>query len=125
MPRRGRHPFKQQPRDTRSHKYLEALLDQGALDSGEDNFVRELDNHNLANETRLTIRRGARHFGISAAVRVLRSDGTQCTYDCPDPDSPHDVALQLFSKEVAWRYLYQQTGGDASKLKYNPYKRRT
>lgn len=124
MPPRRRHPFKQQPRDTRAHGLLESVLDQGYLDSGRDYVLEGTLTHEGANEARLSVRRGARHFGVSCAAWVVGPDGEQCTYDCPDPAAGHTLAFQLYNKEAAAQYLARQTGGDPSKLKYNPYGRR-
>ena len=125
MPPRSRHPFKQQPRDTSAHRLLEYVLNQGYLDSGEDFVLGGTLTHESANEARLSVRRGARHFGLSCAARVIGPDGEQCTYDCPDPSAAHTIAFQLYSKNTARRYVTQQAGGDHTKLKYNPYGRRT
>ena len=125
MPPRSRHPFKQQPRDTSAHRLLEYVLNRGYLDCGEDYVLPGALTHENANGARLSVRRGARHFGISCAARVIGPDGEQCTYDCPDPSAAHTIAFQLYSKNAARRYVTQQAGGDHTKLKYNPYGRRT
>jgi hypothetical protein len=124
MPPRNRHPFKQQPRDTRAHQLLEYVLDHGYLDSGADYVLPGTLTHESANEARLSVRRGARHFGVSCAARVIGPDGEQCTYDCPDPSAAHTSAFALYSKEAGRRHVVRQYGGNPAAMKYNPYRRR-
>jgi hypothetical protein len=128
MPSR-RHPFKQTPRDTRAHTLIEHHLNRYGLNTGDETAVRfeqdGYDNHAAANQGRLSIRRGARHYDVSAAARVTDQDGQQCVYDCADPAAPHALVFSLWSKDHGRAHVFRQSGGDPAALKYVPYGRRT
>jgi hypothetical protein len=93
------------------------------MDSGRKYIVPGFPTHDAANEARLSITRGLKHFGASPAAWVTDSDGQQCYRDCKDPSAPHGAGFELHSQNAAKRHIVQQTGGDPSKLKYNPYAR--
>ena len=120
----SRHPFKQTPRDTRAHGIIEWYLGEHGADSGYEHTTPAAGGHDAANEGRLCIRRGARHFGLSAAAWVIGPDGQPCVYDCQDPQAPHALVFSLHSKERGRAYVGRETGGDPARLKYNPYARR-
>jgi hypothetical protein len=115
-----RHPFKQAPRDTSAHAVIEQYLDKRGIDSGFQETI-PMASHRAANGGRLSIRRGARHFGISAAARVTDQAGEQCVDDCQDPDAPHALVFSLHSKATGRGYVFRQSGGRAENLKYNPH----
>jgi len=118
----GRHPFKATPRDTRAHKLIEWYLGEYGTDSQHEHTVK-IRAHDNANEARLSVRRGASHYGVSAAAWVCR-DGEQCAGDCPDPDAVHDLTFSLHSKGEARRHVARQAGGNSGNLKYNPFAKR-
>jgi hypothetical protein len=120
----GRHPFKQTPRDTRAHKLIEHYLNNYGVDSGVKETI-PMQDHHAANEGRLSVRRGARHFGgLSAAAWVIDQDGEQCIDECRDPRAPHALVFSLSSKERGRAHVYREAGGDPANLKYNPWARR-
>lgn len=118
----SRHPFKQTPRDTRAHGLIEWYLGKHGADS-EYEQTMPMPDHHAANEGRLCVRRGARHFGVSAAAWVIGQDGQPCADDCQAPQTPHALVFSLHSKERSRAYVARKAGGDPANLKYNPYAR--
>lgn len=117
----GRYPHAAQPRDERAHDVIQDAVDKGHLDTGRAYHVPGLPDHDTANEARRAITRGLHHFGLSPAAWVTDADGNQCYRDCKDPKAPHGAAFELHSKNAARKHIVKQTGGDPSKLKFNPY----
>lgn len=117
----GRYPHASRARDERAHGVIQDAIDKGYLDTGQKYIVPGLRDHATANAVRQSITRGLNHFGLSPSAWVTDADGEQCYKDCKDPDAPHGAGFELHSKNQARAYLVKQTGGDPSKLKYNPY----
>jgi hypothetical protein len=122
MPSR-RHPFKQTPRDTRAHAVIEKYLSEHGADSGAQMTI-PMPDHQAANEGRLSVNRGARHYDVSASARVTDQDGEHCTYDCADPAAPHALVFALWSREGARAHVFRESGGRPENLRYNPWARR-
>jgi hypothetical protein len=120
----SRRPWKQIPRDIRGHRIIEEYLRDHGADSEYQRPV-QLPSHRSANEGRLTIRRGATHYGVSAAAWVSL-DGQRCADDddCQDPQAEHLLTFVLYSKARAQRHVAGQAKGEPAGLKYNPYARR-
>lgn len=116
-----RYPHVAQQRDERAHGVIQDAIDRGYLDSGQKYLIKDLPTHTAAREAQVSIIRGLKHFNLSPSAWVTDSDGNQCYRDCADPSAPHGAGFELHSKRAAQRYLVEQTGGDPSKLKYNPY----
>ena len=112
-----------QPRDERAHGIIEDALNKGYLDSGKPYVVPGFPSHDAANEARQSIARGLHHYGVAPAAWVTDSDGNQCYKNCQDPSAPHGAAFELHSKDRAKKHVVEQTGGDPSKLRFNPYAR--
>jgi hypothetical protein len=107
----ARHPFKSQPRDERAHAVIEHYVARHGVDSGHELPI-DFPDHYAANEGRLSVRRGARHYGIRCAAWVTdHEDGTAV------------MTFQLWSPERARQHVYKQAAGDPKRLKYNPYAR--
>ncbi|HEY1706407.1 MAG TPA: hypothetical protein VGG75_42585 [Trebonia sp.] len=121
---RKTHPAAWQERDERAHAIVQDAVDKGYEDSGAKYHVPNLKNHDTANETRKIVARALEHFGYPRAAWVTDKDGTPCYRGCKDPDAPHGVGFQLHSKTKARAYVVGTTGGDPSKLKWNPHSRR-
>jgi len=120
----SRSPWKSQPRDTRAHRLIERYLEGPGADSKYQKTLK-IRTHDAANDSRLSVRRGAMHYGVSAAVWVQGPDGAQCrASDCPDPEGIHSVIFSLHTKAAARRHVAKQTGGDPAKLVYNPFRSR-
>lgn len=118
-----RTPWKSQPRDTRAHGVIEKYLNEHGVDSGFEMRI-PMQDHRSANEGRLSVRRGARHFGPSAAAWVAGPGGEQCLEECPDPEAPHAVVFSLWSKNKGRGHVYVQAAGNPANLKYNPWSKR-
>jgi hypothetical protein len=118
-----RHPFKQQERDTRAYPAIEEYLRRYGT-GGTDVTVRNLGDHATMNEWRLSLNRGARHYGLSPAVIVIGPDGQQCYRNCQDPAAPHGVQFAFRDPEAAKAHLVREwTEPDPKPMKYNPYLR--
>jgi hypothetical protein len=117
----GRYPHASGERDERAHGVIQDAIDKGYLDTGRKYMIPGLPSHDVANETRLSLGRGLTHFGLCKSAWVADADGTPCYRDCQDPDGPHQAGFELHSKNAGRRYLVKQTGGDPTKLKWNPY----
>lgn len=117
----GRHPRGMTPRDERAHGVLQDALDTGYLDTGAIYQIDNLESHEAANEARLSVNRGGHHLNVSTPCWVVDQVGEPCYKSCKDPDAPHGVRFKLHGKDAARRHVVEQTGGDPSKLKYNPF----
>jgi len=117
----GRYPHASNSRDERAHDVIQDAIDKGYLDTGRKYVIPGLASHDIANETRVAITRGLRHFGLAPSAWVTDGDGNQCYKDCADPSAPHGAGFELHSKDAARKYLVRETGGDPAKLKFNPY----
>lgn len=117
----GTHPNRMQPRDERAHGYIQDAIDKGYLDSGRKYIIMGFPTHDRANEARLSILRGLNHFGLSPAAWVTDSGETQCYRDCKDPNAVHGAGFELHSKNEGRKHVVRETGGDPSKLKWNPH----
>jgi hypothetical protein len=119
-----RYPHAAQQRDERGHGVVLHAIELGYTDTGAKYYVRGLDTHDLANETRLTINRALRHFGLSPSSWVTDSADAQCYKNCQDENAPHGVGFELHSKNAARNHILRTAREDPSKVKYNPYSRR-
>lgn len=99
-------------------------MDNGYEDSGTPYIIPNLKNHATANETRLIVGRALEHFGYGRSVWVTDSDGQQCYKNCKDENAPHGVGFELHSKSKRQAHVLAETGGDPTKLKWNPHSRR-
>ena len=120
----GRHPSAMKPADSRSYGVIQHALDSGYKETGEPYVVKGLPTHTIANEARLSVGRGLAHYNLSRACWVVDGDGNPCYQNCVDENAPHGVAFRLLSKQAGRAYIVQKTGGDPSKLKYNPWRRK-
>ncbi len=118
----GRSPWKNQPRDTSAHVIIEKYLREHGADS-EVKKVIPMPGHAAANQGRLSLNRGARHFGVSPSAWVVDQDGRRCADGCPDPQAPHAVVFLLWSAASGRAHVYRQAGGNPDNLKYNPHRK--
>src|SRR5260221_8884003 len=98
MASRPRHPFKAQERDERAHPLIERYLSLHGADGTEETVDRFAD-HETMNGWRLSLNRGAQHFGVRPAVIVIDQHGQQCYLDCADPAAPHGVRFAFRDPE--------------------------
>lgn len=113
--------------DTRAHAVIADALAKGHLESSEPYFVMGLPTHDAANQARLSVGRGLVHHNFARASWVVDADQQPCNplkAPCRDPKGPHGVAFAIYAKSAARRHVYQQSGGDPQKLKYNPFAKR-
>jgi hypothetical protein len=119
----GRHPKAMKPRDESAHPLIEQALSEGYLDTGAVYHVDGFASHAIANQARLSMNRGGKHLNVSTPSWVTDEYGEQCYKACKDPQAPHGLRFRLHSKDSARSHVLHQSGGDPSKLKYNPFKR--
>jgi hypothetical protein len=108
----GRHPNALRQRDESAHPLLQDALDKGYLDNMQEYVVDGFPDNASANNGRLSVRRAARHFNVSVAAFCKQQ-----------PNGTWNLHFRVHSKNAARAYVVQQTGCDASKLKYNPFKK--
>jgi hypothetical protein len=119
----GLHPSRLKPRDERAHPVVRDAIEGGFAETGEVYRVPGLPGHDIANQSRMSIRAAGQHLGVSVAAWVVDAGGEPCWKACKDPDAPHGAFFRIFPKTEGRRHVVQQTGGDPSKLKYNPFKK--
>jgi hypothetical protein len=119
----GLHPARMTPRDEAAHPVIKDAIAKGHVVSGEPYPIDGFEGHEAANRGRMSVRRGCQHLGVSCACWVVDADGERCYKDCKDGNAPHGLRIRLFPKDSGRKYVAEQTGGDPSKLKYNPFKR--
>lgn len=113
--------------DRRAYPLVQEALDQGFLASGATYTVKDIPDHAAANEARLSVGRALTANNLARAVWVADSDGVPCNplkTPCKDESAKHQVCFRLISKTVARAFIVQQSGGDPSKMKYNPFEQR-
>jgi hypothetical protein len=106
--------------DTRADPIISHMVDTGYL-GGEQSLDIPLESHDAANEGRLSVNRAARRRNLSPGAWVANEAGEPCRADCPDPGAPHYLRVRLWAKNLARTHVFRETGGDPSKLKYNPW----
>jgi hypothetical protein len=111
------------PRDERAHPVVRDALDQGFLDTGAIYHVDGFEGHEAANEARKSVNRAGQHLNVSTPCWVVDQGGESCYKACTDQNAPHGIRFRLHSKDQARQHVVQQTGGDPSKLKFNPFAR--
>ncbi len=120
----GGHPNARHPADTRADPVIDYAIDRGYLGSGEA-FDIPMPTHDAANQGRLSVNRAARRRNLSPSAWVADAQGEPCYRDCADPTAPHYTRFRLWRKDDARTHVFRTSGGDASKLKYNPWRRKT
>lgn len=105
-----------QPRDERAHPVVEDAINKGYLNTGRHYYVDGFDTEDTAQEARRSIYNACRHLNVSCSSRS-GEDVLQLT------DSSWRVQFRIYSKEHGRAHIAQQTGGDPSKLAWNPFQR--
>ncbi len=112
----GRHPAGMRPRDERAHPVVQHAIDQGYVGTDRPYPVRGFPTWQIANEARKSINNAARHLGVACSSR-------SADHIIAEPDGTFTVHFRLYAKNQARAYIASQTGGDPSKLAYNPFRR--
>lgn len=89
---------------------------RGYVGSGEYYNCDGFTTREAANEGRKSINNAARHLGVSCSSK--EADDVQAL-----TDGTWRVRFRLFPKNAGRAHVHQQTGGDPSKLAYNPFAR--
>ncbi len=109
------------PRDESAHGILQDAIAKGYLGTDEAYPVEGFASHDAANNGRLSVNRGGKHLNVATAAWVVDMDGQHCPGNCRAPESPHGLRFRIWSKESARAHVLASTGGDPSKLRYNPF----
>lgn len=117
----GRRPKALVQADKRADPVVDDALERGFLDSGRVYDIPRLRSHDVANEVRRSVTRSARRRNLSPACWVADEAGNPCWKACQNPGAPHMTRFRLFSKDAARGHILRETGGDPSKLKWNPW----
>lgn len=120
----GRNMTQARPRDERAHPVIRDAIERGFIHTGEVyTDIGALPNHSIANTSRRLVKNAGQHLGVSVAAWVVDADGEPCWKDCQDASAPHSVRFRVFTKNSGRAKVVQDTGGDPSKLKYNPFRK--
>jgi hypothetical protein len=121
----GKHPAAFQRRDESAHPLIQDALAKEYLDSGLIYPVDGFTDHESANQGRLSANRAGRHHNIAISTWVVNAKGDGCWKDgslqCTDPEGPHGIRFTVHSKNAARGHIVAKSGGDPSRLKYNPF----
>ena len=121
----GGHPNARHPADVSADPVIALAIERGYLNT-DTPFDVPMPSHDAANRGRLSINRSARRQNLSPAAWVAGEDGEPCNpkvSPCQAPEGPHYVRFRLWAKDAGRVHIFRQTGGDPSKLKYNPWNR--
>lgn len=120
----GKNPRVFTPRDERAHPVIQDAIARGYLERGtaqgresDPYIIRGFPKWGIANEARRSIYNAAKHLGVSCSSRT-REDIIQ------EEDGSFSVRFWIMSRDSAKRRVLEATGGDPSKLAYNPWKRK-
>ncbi len=112
----GRHPRAMRPRDESAHPVVRDAIDKGFVGSGRYYTVDGFTSHEAANAGRRSINNAARHLGVSCSSAEA-ADCQQLT------DGTYRVRFRLWPKNSGRAHVTSQSGGDPSKMPYNPFRR--
>lgn len=113
MGRASLHQMKPRKQPILDH-YIQASVGQGVNDEGHYGELRHqgIEDYERALEIRRALYRSAKHLKVSLKAEVEQAaDGT------------YVVVFHAINKAHARAYIIAKTGGDPSKLDYNPYVR--
>lgn len=109
---------------------LEDALKRGFLDSDEAYQIPGFPGHAAAAEGMQSLYRAARRMNLGFGARVYDETGQQCWEKgkrveeyCYDPQAPHMVDFRIWSKNSTRAHVLEESGGDPSRLRYNPWAR--
>lgn len=117
----NRRPGTLRPADKSADPVIEDAVNRGYVDSEAVYVIPGFTSHATANNGRLAVNRSGRRLNLSPGAWVSDDAGEKCYKDCQAPDGPHQVRFRLWSKNRAREHVFRESGGDPSKLKYNPW----
>lgn len=104
-------------RDERAHPVIEDAIRKGHVDTGKNYVIPGFPTREIANEARKSVYNASRHLGVSCSSRTGE--------DILDAgDGTFTVQFRLWSKNHGRRHIVKTTGGDPSRLAYNPFERK-
>lgn len=121
----GKHPAKFQPRDERAHPVVMDAINKGYAEQGsihgrdsEPYTIPGFPDFNTANAARRSVYCAAKHLGVSCSSRtnediIEQEDGTFL------------LRFWVMSRASAKKRVIEATGGDPTKLAYNPFRKRS
>lgn len=112
----GRHPKSLRPRDESAHPVVRHAIETGYLGTGQSYVISGFTSHEAAQAGRRSVNTAARHLGVSCSSRY-KEDVWE------GEDGSWSLQFRIFSKDSGREFIARQTGGDPSKLAYNPFRR--
>lgn len=112
----GRHPKAMRPRDESAHPVVKDAIERGYVGTGKYYMIDGFTTREAANQGRKSINNAARHLGVSCSSTEA-DDVQELT------DGTWRVRFRLWPKNAGRQHVHQETGGDPSKLAYNPFAR--
>ena len=112
----GRHPQGMRARDESAHPVVQHAIDQGYVGTGRPYVIKGFTSKEAAERGRRSVNNAARHMGVSCSSRQ-----NQDVHEAAD--GTFEVHFRLFTKASARQHITQATGGDPTKLAYNPFRR--
>lgn len=104
------------PRDERAHPVVKDAIESGYINTGKYYEVRGFASEAVAQDSRRSIYAACRHLNVSCSSRS-GEDVLEMT------DSTWMVRFRIFTKEHGRAHVLAQSGGDPSKLAWNPFER--
>lgn len=120
----GKDPHVFTPRDERAHPVMEDAIAKGYLERGtaqgrdsEPYWIPGFPSYTVANAARRSVYCAAKHMGVSCSSRMKEDIIEQ-------EDGTFALRFWIMSRDSAKKRILETTGGDPSKLAYNPFKKR-
>ena len=104
------------PRDESAHPVVKDAIEKGYVGTGKYYVIDDFATQDAANRGRRSINNAARHLGVSCSSKEAE-DVQQLT------NGAWRVRFRLWPKNAGRQHVHQSTGGDPSKLAYNPFAR--
>lgn len=113
---KARNPGAWRERDERAHPVVKDAIERGYVGSGQPYVIRGFKTRQAAEQGRLAVNSAARHLGVSCSSR-------RGEHVIDSGNGTFELHFRLFTKNSGRQHIATTTGGDPSKLAYNPYKR--
>lgn len=95
---------------------MKDAIAKGYLGTGQYYVIDGFASQEVANESRRSVNCAARHLGVSCSSK--EAEDVQAL-----TDGTWRLRFRIWPKNAGRRHVHKETGGDPSKLAYNPFAR--